>query len=229
MDMKMPIKSMQQPGQPVRVESRLPGGLAVLAVVLLAATIPGRISLFPAWIPYTLMIIIIIPMIGAMLTPGKGYWEKIERIVTMIFCIIMISGTLANLANLIRIIVLRAAEVKGTQLLASSIGVWIANVLAFSLLYWQLDRGGPGCRENNENIKPDWIFPQTDVPEQAPTDWQLSYIDYLFLAFTTATAFSPTDALPLTARAKILVMIESSISLVTIVVVASRAINILGG
>ncbi len=115
------------------------------------------------------------------------------------------------------------------QLLASSIGVWVTNVLAFSLLYWQLDRGGPGSRENKDRIKPDWLFPQQGAPaEDVAPDWQPTFVDYLFLGFSTATAFSPTDALPLTIRAKMLMMLESSISLVTIVVVASRAINILG-
>ena len=76
--------------------------------------------------------------------------------------------------------------------------------------------------------KPDWLFPQTGAPEDAPPDWRPTVVDYLFLGFSTATAFSPTDALPLTSRAKMLMMLESTISLATIVIVASRAINILG-
>ena len=97
------------------------------------------------------------------------------------------------------------------------------------MLYWQLDRGGPGARENREQVRPDWQFPQTGCPDNAPADWRPAFVDYLFLGYSTATAFSPTDALPLSSRAKLLMMLESTISLVTIVVVASRAINILGG
>jgi hypothetical protein len=96
-------------------------------------------------------------------------------------------------------------------------------------VYWQIDRGGPGVRANKEGRKPDWLFPQEGAPEDASPDWRPTFIDYLFLGYCTATAFSPTDALPLTARAKMLMMLQSLISLVTIVVVASRAINILGG
>lgn len=76
--------------------------------------------------------------------------------------------------------------------------------------------------------RPDWLFPQTGVPDEAPLDWRPTFIDYLFLAFRAAMAFSPTDALPLTSRAKMLMMIESSSSHLTVVVVVSRAINILG-
>ena len=113
------------------------------------------------------------------------------------------------------------------MLLASSIGVWVDNVLAFSLLYWQLDRGGPHARANNLSRKPDWLFPQAGVPEDVLPGWQATYVDYLFLGFSTATAFSATDALPLTSRAKMLMMLESTISLLTLVIVAARAVNVL--
>ncbi len=217
------------PARPIRIESRWPGAFAVLAVVLLVAILPGRISLFPAWAPYVIGIVVLTPMVGAALTAGKGRWESLERRITVLFSLVVGAGTLANLANLTSAMMHRPAEVSGMQLLASSVGVWVTNVLSFSLLYWQLDRGGPGARENNEKMKPDWLFPQTGAVEEAPPNWQPAFVDYLFLGFSTATAFSPTDALPLTGRAKILMMLESSISLMTIVVVASRAINILGG
>ncbi len=98
------------------------------------------------------------------------------------------------------------------------------------MAYWQIDCGGPESRANYyEDSKPDWLFPQTDIPEKVPPDWRPTYVDYLFLSFTTATAFSPTDALPLTVRAKVLMMLESAVSLLTLIVVAARAINLLGG
>ncbi|WDT71833.1 MAG: hypothetical protein MPW17_03020 [Candidatus Manganitrophus sp.] len=124
--------------------------------------------------------------------------------------------------------IFRSSEIGGLQLLASGIAVWVNNVLAFSLLYWQIDRGGPEPRLNDGGKRPDWLFPQTGVPDQAPPDWRPTFVDYLFLSFSTATAFSTTDAVPLTSRAKMLMMIESAVSLITLVVVASRAINILG-
>jgi hypothetical protein len=219
---------VKKTARPIRIEARWPGALAVLAVVCLLAVLPGRISLFPVWVPYVLGVAVLTPMVGAGLTAGKGRWEGLERAITILFFLVVIAGTLVNLANLISAMVRRPDEVSGMQLLASSIGVWITNVLAFALLYWQLDRGGPGAREKKERMKPDWLFPQTGASEDAPPDWQPTFVDYLFLGFSTATAFSPTDALPLTSRAKILMMLESSISLITLMVVASRAIGILG-
>ena len=123
----------------------------------------------------------------------------------------------------------RSAEIGGLQLLASSTAVWVTNALVFSLLYWQIDRGGPEGRVNAANTRPDWLFPQEGAPaEDVPPGWRPAFVDYLYLGYSTATAFSTTDAMPLTPRAKLLMMLESPISLLTIVVVASRAINILG-
>jgi hypothetical protein len=137
-------------------------------------------------------------------------------------------GIIAALKTLISAMVRRSSEVTGLHLLTSSIAVWATTVLLFSVAYWRIDRGGPEARANHANRKPDWLFPQENAGEDVPPDWRPTFVDYLFLAFCTATAFSPTDAQPLTARGKLLMMLESTISLVTIVVVASRAINILG-
>jgi hypothetical protein len=137
------------------------------------------------------------------------------------------AATLVALARLIGEMVYDSKEVSGLALLASSVAVWAQNVLSFSLLYWQLDRGGPNARANHLSRKPDWVFPQAGVPEDVRPGWQPVYVDYPFLGYSTATAFSPTDAVPLTSRAKLLMMLQSLISLVTILLVASRAINIL--
>ena len=137
--------------------------------------------------------------------------------------------TLANLINLIGEMLNRSAEIDGMQLLTSSIAVWVTNVLMFSMLYWQIDRGGPEARVNNAGARPDWLFPQEGAPaKDVPDGWQPTFIDYLYLGYSTATAFSTTDVMPLTPRAKLLMMLESAIALITIVAIASRAINILG-
>ena len=99
---------------------------------------------------------------------------------------------------------------------------------AFSIVYWGVDRGGPEDRESGSASPPDWLFPQFGLPHEVAPGWRPGYVDYLFLAFSTATAFSATDVAPLTARAKLMMMLESCISLATLAVVASRAINILG-
>ena len=220
--------TMKEPAKVFRIEPRWPVALAILAVILLVVLLPERVVLFPAWFPYVVGIALIVPIAAVGLSAEKARWLRVERTIMLFFVVVMGVGTLANLANLISTMVRRSGEIGGLQLLASSIAVWSTNVIMFSLLYWQIDRGGPEARANNASTKPDWLFPQAGAGEDAPPDWRPTFVDYLFLGFSTATAFSPTDALPLTSRAKMLMMLESTISLATIVVVAARAINILG-
>jgi len=224
----MMLNAVERPGQQARSEARWPVALAIVAVVFLLGALPGRIRVASPWIPYILGAAVLVPMLGIGVGINKGRWLRLERRIIAIFFLIAGAGVVANLVVLVRVMVSRTAEVSGLSLLTSSVGVWISNVLVFSLLYWQLDRGGPEARERGTGPRPDWRFPQDGASPYVPTDWRPTFIDYLFLGFTSATAFSPTDAIPLTSRAKMITMLESAISLVTTVVVASRAISLLG-
>jgi len=219
---------MREPARALRIEPRWPVALALLTVLVLLAVLPGRVKEFPTWVPWILGIALVLPMVAIRLATEKAPWLRVERVIAFFFFFAAASGTLANLADVIAVMVHRSGAISGTQLLTSSIAIWVINVVTFSLLYWQLDRGGPEARANKTSPRPDWLFPQEGAREDVPSDWRPTFIDYLFLGFSTATAFSPTDTLPLTARAKVLMMLESTISLVTIVVVAARAINVLG-
>jgi hypothetical protein len=219
---------IKEQAQAPRFEPRWPVVLSLLAVIVLLALLPERLMLFPGWFLCVVGIAVLAPMAAVGLTAARGRWLRIERTNTLLFVVVAEVGTLANLANLIGAMVHRSVEISGLQLLESSIAVWLTNVLMFSLLYWQIDRGGPEARANDASTRPDWLFPQSGAGEDAPPGWRPTFVDYLFLGFSTATAFSPADVLPLTSRAKLLMMLESSISLATIVVVAARAINILG-
>jgi hypothetical protein len=210
------------------IEPRWPVVLAVIAVLSLLVALPNRVKAFPAWVPFLLAIVLIVPMVGLSLTKTKAPWMRIEGIVILLFIATGGLGLVKALGYLVSTMVRHSAEVTGLQLLNSSIALWVTNVLLFSLVYWRLDRGGPEARANGASTKPDWLFPQEGLPEYVLPGWHPAFIDYLFLAFGTATAFSPTDDLPLTSRAKLLMMLESMISLVTIIAVAARAINILG-
>jgi uncharacterized membrane protein len=221
--------TMKEQIQAPRLEPRWPVVLAILAMIGLLALLPERIRLVPNWFPYVSGIAVIVPMAAVGLTAAKALWLRIERIVTLLYVVVVVVGNLAHLANLISAMVNQSAEISGLQLLASSIAVWVSNVLMFALLYWQIDRGGPEDRVNDAGTKPDWLFPQEGAPAgDVPPGWRPAFVDYLFLGYSTATAFSTTDVMPLTSRAKMLMMIESSMSLATIVVVGARAINILG-
>ena len=218
---------MNEPAQATRDEPRWPPALAILGVVFLLQSLHPRLRLLPAWFPYILAIAMLVPMAGVALTSARAPWLRVERTMTFLFIVVVEAGTLVTLARLIGEMLFESKELSGLVLLASAIWVWVVNVLAFSLLYWQLDRDGPHARANNLSRKPDWLFPQTGVPEDVRPGWHPTYVDYLFLGYSTATAFSPTDALPLTPRAKMLMMLQGLVSLVTILIVASRAINIL--
>jgi hypothetical protein len=213
---------------PKLIEPRWPVVLVIVAVLALLTVLPDRVRVFPSWVPYLLAIALIVPTAALPLTSAKDRWLRIESIVTLFFFAIAGIGMVSCLLYLLSAMVRRSAEVSGLQLLTSSIAIWATNVLIFSLAYWRTDRGGPEARANRASTKLDWLFPQEGIPEDVPLDWHPTFIDYLFLSYCTATAFSPAEAQPLTSRAMLLLMLESTISLITIIAVAARAINILG-
>ena len=136
--------------------------------------------------------------------------------------------SLANAFLLLAVIasLVRGDENSGAQLLLKGITVWGTNAIAFGLWYWAFDRGGPVRRLEPDPPPPDFQFPQMENPELAAPDWQPELVDYIYVAFTNAIAFSPTDAMPLSRRAKLLMLTESAISAVTVLLVAARAVNI---
>jgi hypothetical protein len=217
---------LKEPKQVTYIEPRWPITLTSLVVLAMVTVLPARIRPAPSWVAYLLIIALNVPMAALRLTTAKARWLRIEAIVTTLFVVIVCLLMIADLKILFSAMLNPAVEVSGLQLLTSSVAVWVTNVLVFSLTYWRIDRGGPESRASHASSNPDWLFPQESV--DAPYHRHTAYVDYLFLAFWTATAFSPTDALPLTFRAKLLMMFESIFSLVTILAVASRAINILG-
>lgn len=217
------------PRKPPSAEPRWPVMLAIAVVFLLLGLLPERIRLLPAVVPYLVGAAGILPMAAVSLAADKAPWLRVERAASLAFFALMAVGTLLGLGQLVVLVIRHAPGIGGLQLLTSGVGVWVNNVLMFSLLFWQVDRGGPGARAAAASPRPDWLFPQEGAPRaDLPAGWRPTFVDYLFLAFSTATAFSATDVAPLTPRAKLMMMLESMISLVTIVVVAARAINVLG-
>jgi hypothetical protein len=218
---------MTEPVQTIPHESRWPPALAILVIIFLLAALPGHVTVLPVWVSYLAALAVIVPMAFVALTKGNTLWLRIERTMIILLAAAYVANTIAEVADMIGVITLHPSGNNAFSLLSSSVAIWIANVLFFSLLYWQTDRGGPYARASKLSVKPDWIFPQPATPENLPPDWRPLFLDYLYLGYNTATAFSPTDALPLTRRAKMLMMIESTISLLTMVIILSRAINII--
>jgi len=218
---------MSGPGQLSRPEPRWPPALAIVLVFGLLAVLPHHVRLTPAWVPYLVVLAVLVPMAAVVLTRGDAFWLLVERRMIMLFAALYIVNTTAELADMIGIITLHPPETRQISLLSSSLAIWVTNVLTFSLIYWQIDAGGPGVREKGVGAKPDWLFPQAATPRAGASECIPTFLDYLFLGYNTATAFSPTDTAPLTGRAKMLMMLESAISLLTLVIVAARAVNVL--
>jgi len=218
---------MNEPAQTIRDEPRWPPALALLVVLFLLAVCPHHVRVMPVWVFHVAATAMLVTMAAVALTPANILWLRIERMLIMLLAVAYVANTIVELVDMIGVITLHPSKSNAFSLLSSSVAIWVANVLTFSLLYWQIDRGGPYAWVSQVRVKPDWLFPQAGIPEDIPPDWRPLFFDYLFLGYTTATAFSPTDVLPLTRRAKLLMMLESTISLLTLVIVVSRAINVL--
>jgi hypothetical protein len=135
--------------------------------------------------------------------------------------------TLVSLILLARFL-LDGSQARGHALLFAGAVLWMTNVLVFGIWYWELDGGGPGARLTRDggSVRPDFLFPQMAQPQLA-SGWRPAFVDYLYTSYTNATAFSPTDTLPLTGMAKLLMAVQSLTALVTVVLVVARAVNAL--
>jgi len=142
-------------------------------------------------------------------------------------------ATAISIANLYSAAHLVDALIQGTsresaeRLLLTGASIWGTNVIVFALWYWEFDRGGPVARALARKPYPDFQFVQMQCPELTPPDWEPYFVDYLYLSFTNATAFSPTDVLPLSRWAKLTTLVQSAVSLMTVALVIARAVNIL--
>jgi len=225
----MSVGKTENEGGPARIrnESRWLPTLVLLVTVFLLGVLPGRVKIIPFWVSCVAVLAVIVTMSAVALTRGDIRWLRAERGVIMAFAGVYIANTIAELTDMVGIVTLHFSAMSSHSLLSSSVAIWVANVLWFSLLFWQVDRGGPYGRACGLRRRHDWVFPQPPTPEDRPPDWQPEFLDYLFLAYNTATAFSPTDALPVTRRAKALMLVESAISLLTMVIVVSRAVSAL--
>ena len=143
--------------------------------------------------------------------------------------VVMTLGTALSVTVLAVDILVVVKSVTAKVLLGRGVSIWVENVIVFSLWYWQFDRGGPAERAAGSPVPPSFAFPEDATPELAPVGGRPAYLDYLYLAYTNATAFSPTDTLPVRRWAKLTMMVQSTLSLVSAILVLARAINILPG
>ena len=213
-------------GTPSHGEARWPALAAVCVGIALQVLLPNRLIEglgYRALVPALEGGLIAVLLVANPLRISK---EESRLRVLGVLLIALIS--VANAVSLVELIhaLLYVSKTSGRPLIYASVPIWLTNVIVFGLWYWELDRGGPANRERPSHRRPDFLFPQMSTPASSP-GWVPDFFDYLYTSFTNATAFSPTDTLPLTTWAKLLMMLQSLASLVTLAVVVSRAVNVL--
>ncbi|HWG62955.1 MAG TPA: hypothetical protein VG253_14750 [Streptosporangiaceae bacterium] len=209
-------------------ERRWPVTLSVIAAIVLQLLLPGQLALSP--LPSYLLPALEGALLVGLAIANPVRIERRSRIVRAVSIALIMVITAANAASavlLIKEILTGKAGGTAGPLLASGAAIWATNVIAFGLWYWEFDRGGPVHRMYGTFQHADLMFPQMANPELAPHDWEPQFVDYLYLSFTNATAFSPTDVMPLARWAKLTMLVQSAVSIGLGALVIARAINIL--
>jgi len=211
-----------------RGEHWWPVALAILVVAGLHVALPASYRVRPTWlVPVALIILVAVLIIG---DPGRIDRQRTWlRVVTGVVIVLI---TLANLSAAVRLVVdiLTNNKVFANHpggLLAAGAVIWATNVIAFALWYWDLDRGGAAARAHHPFRNPAFVFPEMEHPDYVPAAWVPRFVDYLSLAFWTATAISPTDISAIKPWAKLLMMLEAAGSIILAALVIARAINVL--
>ena len=207
-------------------EQRLPVTIVVLVAIVLQVVLPSRFALQPRYLLPGLEIALMAGLIAA--SPTRI--DRESRVLRATSLTLIAAISVANIVSALRLVhelLNGTAGEMAAPLLATGAAIWGTNVIAFGLWYWELDRGGPVSRARARKTYPDFLFVQMQNPEMAPPDWEPTFVDYLYLSFTNATAFSPTDVMPLTRWAKMMMLVQSAVSIVAVALVVARAVNIL--
>jgi len=221
------VAGMLVAANPERVGDPYPWGHIIWASIGLQVAVPGRLAVLrPVWILPALQGILLLALVLA--NP-----HRIDRQSRVLRTLGLTLAALISFANAWSLVSLATGLVRGTEgenagpLLVTGAAIWLTNVIVFGLWYWEFDRGGPVARALGTRPYPDFQFVQMASPQLAPPDWEPAFADYLYLAFTNAAAFSPTDVMPLSRWAKLAMTLQSAVSIVTVALIVARAVNIL--
>jgi hypothetical protein len=220
-------------------EPRWHASIAIVAALALYITLPQKLTVGPTWVAPVLVLLILIPL--SIFSPRR----HAETRRTRLWGIVMIA--LVNFFNIASIALLiysffhptkDTTPVSASQLLLHGMQIWLTNIIVFALWFWELDSDGPDARAHARNAtlfhNADFLFPQVQMTISSGTpvtcidsEWKPSFFDYLYLAFTNSTAFSPADVMPLSGWAKFLMFVEAMISLITIAIVLARSVSLI--
>jgi uncharacterized membrane protein len=201
---------------------RWQAAIGILILGLINFILPSNLTLGPRWLLPAIELILLVPLVVEGLT-NRGLPPHIRRLLALILLGVVTVGMVG--AVILLVLSLSNSATKAVALLRDAVLIWASNILVFALWYWEIDGGGPLKRREKGHQAADFLFPQQ--ADGNSSGWVPHFLDYVFLAFTAATALSPTDTFPLSRAAKFLMMLEAIISMVVVVLLAARAVNIL--
>ncbi|SEP01514.1 hypothetical protein SAMN05216267_107016 [Actinacidiphila rubida] len=227
----------RRPRHERRGEARLPGVIAILAAIALYVGLPQRLLVAPRYVLPALEMLLLVPLIAV--NPKRLTRQtKAFRVLSLTLVLVIAASNLVALGILIHDLVYAGVK-DGRALLVAALQVWLTNIIVFGLAYWELDRGGPVMRTQARRADlplADFRFPQDEDDDavqevadgsSATSDWMPVLIDYLYVSVTNSSAFSPTDTMPLSTRAKVMMGVQAIAALVTSLLVIARAVSIL--
>jgi protein-S-isoprenylcysteine O-methyltransferase Ste14 len=222
-----PLETKSTSNQSDDPEPRWPAIVAILAVAGMYAALPASLAVIPRWVQTGIVCALLVPTVAS-------HWRGNHRLNQILGHVVSAVMTLFLILSVALLVMALPAHTEApATLLRSAIVLWVTNILVFAMWYWRLDGGGPNHRDlRGRHTSGAFLFPQMAMAESDDSDkeaerWSPHFIDYLFLAFNTSTAFSPTDAPVLSRWAKVLTMMQALLSLAIIALLAARAVNIL--
>lgn len=197
---------------------------AMVVAILLQLILPDRFTVGSRYLIPAVETLLLFSL--TVTTPKEKIFRSLKRRVNVILLIAITSiGNIYGLGVVTSKLLQSGHVSNGRELILTALNIYLTNVIIFALWYWEIDGGGPGQRRGIQRHERDFLFPQNQI--KADEDWHPTFIDYLYVSSTNATAFSPTDTMPLTRRAKMLMLAQSLVSLIAVALVAARAVNIL--
>ncbi len=213
------------PDMPEGRAPRWPTLIAVAFLIAFIAALPQHYYFLPSQArPWAVALVVLLALASAVSHGSLGPWRA-ANIATGCLVTLLTATLVGALGKVILRIFEEGVKVRGVPVLSTLAALWATNIVVFALWYWLIDRGGPERRARRDPRPIDLLFPQNAAGEMFP-GWMPRFADYLFVAFVTSTALSPADTLPVTARAKLLMMAQAVVSMTTLVVIVGRAINV---
>ena len=204
-----------------------PAQVSVAAAIALNLALTEKVSVGPTWLLPSVEGVLLAALVVIAPSRAATHSSRLRRFALGVIGLVSLAN-IVSLGLLVHYLV-NGGRAGGHALILSGVVLWGTNVLLFAVWYWEMDRGGPVVRFMDPKAQPDFQFPQMENPQLAPPGWRPGFVDYLYVSLTNATAFSPTDTMPLTQTAKIVMGVQSIAALVTVGLVVARAVNILGG